>query len=96
MAAEGSHEPARDPEDLERLLVSRQRAGDVDGKVALYEPNGVVDLGGGRLTLGRQSERSTRDWWQRVEICFWRSTPMHCRGRPGTHINSPSGWQRDR
>jgi hypothetical protein len=28
-------EPARDPQDLERLLVSRERAGDVDGMVAL-------------------------------------------------------------
>ena len=57
MAAEVSREPARDPQDLERLLVSRQRAGDVDGMVALYEPHAVLDFGGGRLTLGREAIR---------------------------------------
>jgi ketosteroid isomerase-like protein len=58
MAAEVSREPARDPQDLERLLVSRQRAGDVDGMVALYEPNAVLDFGGGQLTLGREAIRT--------------------------------------
>jgi len=43
---------------LERLLVSRQRAGDVDGMVALYEPNAVLDFGAGRLTLGREAIRA--------------------------------------
>jgi hypothetical protein len=57
-AAEVSREPARDPQDLERRLVSRQRAGDVDGMVALYEPNAVLDFGGGRLTLGREAIRT--------------------------------------
>src|SRR5271165_5040552 len=52
MADEVSSEPARDPQDLERLLVSRERAGDVDGMAALYEPHAVLDCGGGRLTLG--------------------------------------------
>jgi hypothetical protein len=58
MAAEASREPARDSQDLERRLVSRQRAGDVDGMVALYEPNAVLDFGGGRLTLGREAIRT--------------------------------------
>ena len=38
MSDEVSREPARDPQDLERLLVSPERAGDVDGMAALYEP----------------------------------------------------------
>ena len=38
MADEECREPASDPQDLERLLVCRQRAGDVNGIVALYEP----------------------------------------------------------
>jgi hypothetical protein len=46
MADKVSREPARDPQDLERLLVSRQRAGDVDGMAALYEPHAVLDCGG--------------------------------------------------
>ena len=53
-----SHEPTRDPQDLERLLVSRERAGDVDGMVALYEPHAVLDGGGGRLMLGRDAMRA--------------------------------------
>jgi ketosteroid isomerase-like protein len=58
MADEVSLEPARDPQDLERLLVSRERAGDVDGMAALYEPQAVLDSGGGRLTQGREAIRA--------------------------------------
>lgn len=35
-------EPARDPQDLERLLVERENAGDVAGMTALFEPDAVV------------------------------------------------------
>ena len=35
-------ESACDPQDLERLLVCRERAGDVDGMVALYEPDAFL------------------------------------------------------
>ena len=38
-----TREPARDPQDLERLLVIRQHQGDVEGMVALFEPEAVVD-----------------------------------------------------
>jgi hypothetical protein len=65
MADEVSREPARDPQDLERLLVSRERAGDVDGMAALYEPHAVLDGGDGRLTLGREAIRAF--WWLWVE-----------------------------
>jgi len=58
VADELSREPARDPQALERLLVSRQRAGDVDGMVALYEPGAVLDGGDGRLILGREAIRT--------------------------------------
>jgi len=34
---------AYDPQDLERLLVSRENVGDVDGMVALYEPQALLD-----------------------------------------------------
>jgi ketosteroid isomerase-like protein len=51
-------EPARDPQDLERLLVSRERAVDVDGMAALYEPHAVLAGGDGRLTLGREAIRT--------------------------------------
>jgi ketosteroid isomerase-like protein len=58
MGDEAGREPARDPQDLERLLVSRERAGDVDGMAALYEPHAVLDSGDGRLTLGKEAIRA--------------------------------------
>ena len=58
MGDEAGREPARDPQDLERLLVSRERAGDVDGMAALYEPHAVLDCSDGRLTLGREAIRA--------------------------------------
>jgi len=58
MTNEAGREPARDPQDLERLLVSRERAGDVDGMTALYEPHAILDSGDGRLTLGREAIRT--------------------------------------
>jgi len=51
-------EPARDPQDLERLLIARQWAGDVNGMAALYEPDAVLDSGDGRLTIGREAIRA--------------------------------------
>jgi len=51
-------EAARDPQDLERLLVARERAGDVDGMTALYEPDAVLDDGRGRLVRGREAIRA--------------------------------------
>jgi len=53
-----SHEPARHPQDLERLLVSRQRAGDVDGMAALYELHAVIDCGDGELVSGSEAIRA--------------------------------------
>jgi ketosteroid isomerase-like protein len=58
MTDEVSREPARDPQDLERLLVSRERAGDVDGMIALYEPQAVLDCGDGRVVSGKEAIRS--------------------------------------
>ena len=51
-------EPVYDPQDLERLLVTRQNAGDVDGMVALFEPDAVIDCGGGRFVRGLDAIRS--------------------------------------
>jgi ketosteroid isomerase-like protein len=58
MADRISHEPARHPQDLEPFFVSRQRAGDVDGMIALYEPDAVVDPGDGRLLCGKEAIRA--------------------------------------
>jgi ketosteroid isomerase-like protein len=58
MREDQGHKLARDPQDLERLLVSRERAGDVDGMAALYEPHAVLDCGDGRLVSGREAIRA--------------------------------------
>jgi ketosteroid isomerase-like protein len=39
-------------------LVSRERAGDVDGMTALYEPQAVIDCGDGKLVVGREAIRT--------------------------------------
>jgi hypothetical protein len=50
-------EPARDPQDLEKLLIERQWAGDIEGMVALFEPDAVIDTGDGALTIGHDAIR---------------------------------------
>jgi hypothetical protein len=57
MGAPTNTGPVYDPNDLERLLVSRENAGDVNGMAALYEPQALLDSGGGRLTHGREAIR---------------------------------------
>ena len=49
--------PVYDPPRLEPLLIARQHAGDVDGMIALFEPDAVIDCGGGRLLRGREAIR---------------------------------------
>ena len=51
-------EPALDPNDLERLLVERQHAGDIDGMTALFEPDAVIDCSDGRFIRGRDAIRA--------------------------------------
>lgn len=45
-------ERARRPEELSRLVLARLNAGDVDGLVALYEPDAVLALPGGGVAQG--------------------------------------------
>ena len=48
-------EPINDPQELERLLVARENAGDVDGMTALFALDAVIDLGEGRLVRGKDA-----------------------------------------
>ncbi len=48
---------AHDPQELERLLIRLQSEGDVDGMVALYEPNAVLDYGGSEPAVGSEAIR---------------------------------------
>jgi len=57
MTGQTNRVPAHDPQDLERLLVARQHAGDVEGMVALFEPQALVDCGEGRLLHGLEAIR---------------------------------------
>ena len=57
MTGQSEREPARDPQDLERLLIDRQHAGDVEGMVALFEPQAAVDCGEDLFLHGHQEIR---------------------------------------
>ena len=48
---------ARDPQELEPLLIARANAGDVDGMVALFEENAVLVIGGGKFARGTREIR---------------------------------------
>jgi ketosteroid isomerase-like protein len=45
------------PEDLSRLFLERANAGDVDGLVALYEPDAVLAFPPGQVTTGSHAIR---------------------------------------
>jgi ketosteroid isomerase-like protein len=48
-------EAAYDPQDLERLLVARENAGDVRGMTALFAQDAVVQLDDGQEVRGREA-----------------------------------------
>jgi ketosteroid isomerase-like protein len=50
-------EPALEPEDLARYFVVRANAGDVDGLVALYEPDAVLAGSQGQVIIGTEAIR---------------------------------------
>jgi len=52
VAANAEPEPAAQPEDLGRYFLERANAGDVEGIVALFEPEAVLALPPGRLAAG--------------------------------------------
>lgn len=57
MVDAGDRERAVQPEDLGRFFVERANAGDVEGLVALYEPDAVLAFPSGTLTVGSQAIR---------------------------------------
>ncbi len=46
------HKSAGDPNDLEKYFVERTNAGDIEGIVALYEPNAVLVDSNGEIAKG--------------------------------------------
>jgi ketosteroid isomerase-like protein len=57
MKNDAERERAARPEDLSRLFVERANAGDVDGLVALYEPDAVLAFPPGQVTTGSRAIR---------------------------------------
>ena len=57
MRSEEAAERALAPEDLDRLFLEHANAGDVEGVVALYEPEAVLAVAPGRLAVGTQAIR---------------------------------------
>lgn len=55
------HAPATEPEELERLFVERVNAGDVEGLVALYEPDAVMAVAPGNVAIGHEVLRRVFD-----------------------------------
>jgi hypothetical protein len=58
MIGEEKRDPIRDPQELARTLVRRELEGDADGMAALYDPAAVLDLGDGKLAVGRDAIRA--------------------------------------
>ncbi|OLF19022.1 YybH family protein [Actinophytocola xanthii] len=52
------HQPATTPDDLGRFFVERANAGDVEGLVALYEPEAVLALPAGGAAIGHAEIRT--------------------------------------
>jgi ketosteroid isomerase-like protein len=58
MDAKQAHEPIHDAQNLLQALVSRQLQGDAEGMAALYDPAAVLDVGNGKLAVGREAIRT--------------------------------------
>ena len=57
MSDTGAMRRAHEPEELARLFLERANQGDVDGLVALYEPEAVLALPDGRIAVGSEEIR---------------------------------------
>jgi ketosteroid isomerase-like protein len=57
MTATDDREPARRPEDLSDFFIERANSGDVEGLVALYEPDAVLAFPPGQVSVGRDEIR---------------------------------------
>jgi ketosteroid isomerase-like protein len=57
MSRSAAHAHAAQPEDLSRFFLERANAGDVEGLVALYQPDAVLAFPPGQITVGRAAIR---------------------------------------
>ena len=63
------HDPAKEPNDLEKFFVERANAGDVDGLVALYETNATLSCADGQRVVGLDQIR-------KFFVSFLKSCPQ--------------------
>jgi|SRR5579859_2364167 len=98
MSMQTSKGLAYDPQDLERLLVSRQNAGDVNGMAALYEPDALLDDGEGRLVRGREAIRQffAELVAQGRKFQMGQQRPAMICGGFGAQLNAVPEWHRNR
>jgi ketosteroid isomerase-like protein len=71
-----SNGAATTPEDLTRLFVERANARDLDGLVALYEPDAVVAFPPGHTTDGHEAIRALYEQMLAQEIEFKPEPPL--------------------
>jgi ketosteroid isomerase-like protein len=69
-------ERAARPEDITRLFVERANAKDVDGLVALYEPDAVLGFPPGQMTMGREAIRAVYERMLAQDLTFKQETPL--------------------
>ncbi|GGM70652.1 hypothetical protein GCM10012275_46330 [Longimycelium tulufanense] len=64
MNGNGERESPQRPEDIARLMAERFNSGDIDGIVALYEPEAVISLPGSGVVRGQEE---IRNGWERLK-----------------------------
>jgi ketosteroid isomerase-like protein len=67
---------AQEPEDITRLFVERVNAGDLEGLVALYEPDAVLAYPPGRETRGEDAIRAVLQQMLVARPQFPREEPL--------------------
>lgn len=67
-----NRKPARDPQELGPLIVARAQAGDIDGMVALYEPEAVLVTGETTVARGHSA---IHEFWAKA-VAAGRSFSM--------------------
>lgn len=75
------HRAATDPNDLEKFFIERASAGDVEGLIALYEPDATLDCGDGSVLVGRDQIR-------RFLVSFLASGPQLVLGAQAPALTS--------
>jgi ketosteroid isomerase-like protein len=72
--------PARQPEDLGRFFVERANAGDVEGLVALYEPEAILAVPGGVAAGTEQIRRAHQRFLAGRPVLTGESQPAQRNG----------------